>query len=100
MNDIVREYKEIREDYAYKEDMFTEEPDKVRRLKKVISELDQVDRTLILLYADCQSFRKLGKRLGLSHQSAKKVIDDINEKILARYYEIVAQEIYDKGRNH
>jgi len=96
MNDIVREYKEIREDYAYKEDIFSEEPDKVRRLKQIISQLDQVDRTLILLYADCQSFRKLGKRLGLSHQSAKKVIDDINAKILGMYYEMVAQEINER----
>lgn len=44
-----------------------------------------MDRTLILLYADCLSLRKLGKRLGLSHTCVAKEIRRIRETILTQY---------------
>lgn len=91
---IIRDYRDILKDYPLDESIFNGEPDKVRRVKEiVINRLDQVERTLILLYADCGSLRAVGKRLGLSHQSVKKIIDEIKEKILREYYEMVAREI-------
>lgn len=93
MDKLIRDFKELAPDYEPIEGIFNDEPDKVRRLKKVISELDQVDRTLILLYADCGSYRKLGVKLGLSHGSVKRIIDGIRTKILDRYFEMVAKEI-------
>jgi hypothetical protein len=44
-----------------------------------------VDKTLILLYTDCQSYRKLGHRLGLSHMTCRKEIMRIKSIILKEY---------------
>ena len=45
-----------------------DEEDRIHRVKDIVlNKLNEVDRTLILLYADCQSYRKLGARLGMSH---------------------------------
>lgn len=97
-SNIVRDYKEVRKDFTIQDPLFSGEPDKVRRVKEIVLEqLDQVDQTLILMYADCGSYRALGKRLGLSHMSVKKVIDNIvNNKILPAYYEMVAEEMKKK----
>lgn len=84
--DAVKEYKEIREEYAYDADIFTADGDRVAAIKWIIeNRLTQVERTLILLYADCQSYRKLGKRLGLSHTTVYTLIKDIKAKILHEY---------------
>ena len=86
VQEAVRDYKSIREDYRYDGSLFTEEPDRVARVKYIIdNKLSQVDRTLILLYADCQSLRKLGKRLGLSHTCVANEIRRIRETILTEY---------------
>lgn len=97
---IVRDYKEIRKDYSIADPLFSGEPDKVRRVKEIVlNRLDQVDRTLILLYADCGSFRVLGRRLGLSHMSVKKIIDNIiTNKVLPMYYDMAAQEMKESRR--
>ena len=97
-SNIVRDYKEVCKDFTIQDPLFSGEPDKVRRVKEIVLErLDQVDQTLILMYADCGSYRALGKRLGLSHMSVKKVIDNIvNNKILPAYYEMVAKEMKSK----
>jgi hypothetical protein len=44
-----------------------------------------VDKTLILLYTDCQSYRKLGHRLGLSHMTCRKEVIRIKNIILKEY---------------
>lgn len=83
---IVREYKEIREDYKYSEDIMNPEDERVHRIKEIINtKLSIVDKTLILLYTDCQSYRKLGKRLGLSHMTCRKEIIRIKKIILQEY---------------
>lgn len=99
-NNIVRDYKEIRKDYSIADPLFSGEPDKVRRVKEIVlNRLDQVDRTLILLYADCGSFRALGRRLGLSHMSVKKIIDNIiTNKVLPMYYDMAAREMKETKR--
>lgn len=97
MNDVLRDYKEIRKDFEIDDSIFNAEPDKVRRIKEIVlNRLDQVERTLILLYADCGSLRDLGKRLGMSYGSVKRVLDPIKEKILTEYYEITAKEIKER----
>ena len=81
-----RNYKSIHEDYKWYGSIFSTEPDKVDRVKYIIDNiLPEVDRILILLYVDCQSLRKLGKRLGLSHQTCAKEIRRIRKKILEEY---------------
>lgn len=97
MNDVIRDYKEIRKDFEIDDSIFNAEPDKVRRIKEIVlNRLDQVERTLILLYADCGSLRDLGKRLGMSYGSVKRVLDPIKEKILTEYYEMTAKEIKER----
>lgn len=97
MNDVIRDYKEIRKDFEIDDSIFNAEPDKVRRIKEIVlTKLDQVERTLILLYADCGSLRDLGKRLGMSYGSVKRVLDPIKEKILTEYYEMTAKEIKER----
>lgn len=97
MNDVLRDYKEIRKDFEIDDSIFNAEPDKVRRIKEIVlNRLDQVERTLILLYADCGSLRDLGKRLGMSYGSVKRVLDPIKEKILTEYYEMTTKEIKER----
>ena len=83
---VVRTYKTIREDYVFDDSIFSEEPERIARTKWIIAnKLNDVDRTLILLYADCLSFRKLGKRLGLSHTTVAGEIHRIKRHILEEY---------------
>lgn len=58
----------------------------MRAVKDIIANrLNVVDRTLILLYADCQSFRKLGERMGMSHTTVRKEIVRIKNEIRELY---------------
>ncbi len=91
--DAVRDYKEIRQDYAFDPDIMNDEPERVARVKYIVNNrLNQVDRTLIILYADCQSYRKLGKRLGLSHTTVMLEIRRIKAEIRRIYDELKQQE--------
>jgi hypothetical protein len=80
------EYKKIAADYVFDGSIFSEDEKRVAALKYIINnKLNQVDRTIILLYADCQSFRKLGKRLGFSHMTIGKEVRRIKALILDEY---------------
>ena len=85
-SDIIRDFKEIKEDYKFNADIMSNEDERVARVKEIINtKLSIVDKTLILLYTDCQSYRKLGKRLGLSHMTCRKEIIRIKRIILEEY---------------
>lgn len=72
---IVRSYKSIATDYAYNGDVFCADTAKVRRMKWVVENvLTPADRTIIILYAELGSYRKLGARLGLSHTTVRKEV--------------------------
>lgn len=87
--EIVRDYKEIRQDYEWDPSIFSEEPERIARVKYIIQHrLPEVDRIIILLYIDCQSYRKLGKRLGISHTTAAQEVRRIRERILLEYQKI------------
>lgn len=82
----VVEFKRIAPDYAYDGTVFSEDDARLAAVKYIINHrLNQVDRTIILLYADCQSFRKLGKRLGFSHMTMAKEVRRIKAAILDEY---------------
>lgn len=49
-----------------------------------LNELNTVDRTLMMLYTDLQSYRKLGKLLNISHVAIKLEIDRIREQMIDR----------------
>lgn len=90
---LVRDYKEIRSEYAFDPSVFNDEAERVRLLKQIIAErLNAVDRTIILLYADCQSFRKLGARMRLSHMTVRREVLRIRAEILEYYNEMQTQQ--------
>ena len=85
-SEVVKEYRAIRQEYAYDPSIFNPDDERVRRLKEIINtRLSQVDRTLILLYCDCQSYRKLGAKMHLSHMTLRKEIIRIKQIILKEY---------------
>ena len=88
--EIIRDFKDIMEDYVFDADIMNMEDERVHRIKEIINtRLSLVDKTLILLYVDCQSFRKLGERLGLSHMTCRKEIIRIKNIILSEYQKML-----------
>lgn len=90
---LARDYKDIREDYRFESPAPLEPATKADKVKYIIEKrLGQVDRTIILLYADCHSYRALGKRLGLSHTVIAHEIKRIKAAIVAEYEKIKDNE--------
>lgn len=84
--EIVKDFKEIKEDYDWHPDIMTKDDEKVGRIKEIINtKLSLVDKTIILLYVDCQSYRKLGKRLGVSHMTIRREVQRIKKIILEEF---------------
>ena len=85
-NEVVKEYRTIKEEYAYDTDILSNDDERVAKVKQIIdTRLSVVDKTIILLYADCQSYRKLGKKLGVSHMTIRREIIRIKNIILKEY---------------
>lgn len=86
MNNAVNTYKLIRKDYEYSPDVMSEEDERTTRIKEIIHKhLNTADRTIILLYIDLQSYRKLGVMLGLSHMTVRREVIRIKNEIM-KYY--------------
>ena len=85
-NKVVEEYRAFKDDYAYDPSIFNPEPERIRRVKEIINtRLSVSDRTLILLYAEYRSYRKLGERLRMSHMTCRREILRIRKIILNEY---------------
>lgn len=86
MNNAVNTYKLIRRDYEYNPDVMSEEDERTTRIKEIIHKhLNTADHTIILLYIDLQSYRKLGVMLGLSHMTVRREVIRIKNEIM-KYY--------------
>lgn len=73
---------ELLEDYAPDNTIFSKEAPEVNKIKNIIyNDLDEVERRIIVLYAELGSLRKLGKELGVSASSAFLKIKSIKKKI-------------------
>ena len=84
--EVVSEFRKIRQDYTYNSDIMNEEDERLTRVKKIIdTKLSLADKTIILLYVDCQSYRKLGARLALSHMTLRREVQRIKNIILKEY---------------
>ena len=84
--EVVFEFRKIRQDYTYNPDIMNEEDERLTRVKKIIdTKLSLADKTIILLYVDCQSYRKLGARLGVSHMTIRREVQRIKSIILKEY---------------
>lgn len=85
-NEVVKEYRRIKEDYKFNPEIMCQDDPRVARLKEIIdTKLSQVDKTIILLYCDCQSLRKLGKMMHLSHMTIRREVNRIKKIILEEY---------------
>ena len=85
-NEVVKEYRAIKQDYAYDSDIMSKDDERVAKITKIIdTKLSLVDKTIILLYVDCQSYRKLGEKMHLSHMTVRREIIRIKKIILEEY---------------
>lgn len=86
ISDVVKEFRMIRKEYRHDPSIMNTDDPRVARLKEIIdNRLSQADRTILLLYCDCQSYRKLGKKLNLSHMTIRKEVIRIREKVLEEF---------------
>lgn len=86
ISDVVKEFRMIRKEYRHDPSIMNTDEPRVARLKEIIdNRLSQADRTILLLYCDCQSYRKLGKKLNLSHMTIRKEVIRIREKVLEEF---------------
>ena len=52
----MRSYNDVRKDYLFDASIFNDEPERIRAVKDILNNrLDDVDRIIITLYADCGS---------------------------------------------
>lgn len=85
-NEVVKEYRQIKEDYKFNPDIMCPDDPRVSRIKEIIdTKLSQVDKTIILLYTDCLSYRKLGRKMKLSHMTIRREVLRIKKIILEEY---------------
>ena len=85
-NEVIAEFRKIKQEYSYNPDIMNEEDERLTRVKKIIdTKLSLADKTIILLYVDCQSYRKLGARLGVSHMTIRREVQRIKNIILKEY---------------
>ena len=76
--------KEILDRYRPSEDICCEDSERVRKVKFVIYNcLNEVDRRVILLYAELGTQRALAERLGVSTSTVNKLLKEIRKKIYA-----------------
>lgn len=85
-DEVIAEFRKIKQEYSYNPDIMNEEDERLTRVKKIIdTKLSLADKTIILLYVDCQSYRKLGARLGVSHMTLRREVMRIKNIILKEY---------------
>ncbi len=85
-NEVVREFRAIKQEYAFNPDIMSRDDERVSKIKEIIdTKLSLVDKTIILLYADCQSYRKLGAKMHLSHMTIRREVIRIKQIILKEY---------------
>ena len=68
----------------YNSDIFVDD-DRIFRLKEVINELDDLDRAILIMYADEGSMAKAGKKFNVSaatiYSNIKRIRQVIKEKL-------------------
>lgn len=88
-NEVIAEFRKIKQDYIYDPDIMCEDDPRFSRIKEIIdTKLSLADKTIILLYVDCQSYRKLGVRLGVSHMTIRREVQRIKKIILEEYEKV------------
>lgn len=76
-------------DYQFDEDVFCEDSEKVRILKYILDhKLGVVDRRIMILYFETESYRELGRLLHVSKDTMFKEVRRIRQTIINEYYNI------------
>ena len=74
--------KKIEEEYIGD---FLKDDDRIFRLKQIIDELDDLDKAILIVYADEQSMAKAGKKFNVSaatiYTNIKRIRNIIKEKL-------------------
>ena len=74
--------KKIEEEYV--DDIFIND-DRMYKIKQIINELDDLDKALLIIYADEQSMAKAGKKFNVSaatiYTNIKRIRNIIKEKL-------------------
>lgn len=78
----------VESEYQPHFDIFTEEDNKTYQLKRIINELNDTDRRIMLMYTELQSQRKLGEALGVSTSTANILVKRIREEIINRWRQL------------
>ena len=64
---------------------FLKDDDRIFRLKEVINELDDLDKAILIIYADEQSMAKAGKKFNVSaatiYSNIKRIRQIIKDKL-------------------
>ena len=64
---------------------FLKDDDNIFRLKQIIDELDDLDKAILIVYADEQSMAKAGKKFNVSaatiYSNVKRIRNIIKEKL-------------------
>lgn len=75
-------YRKIEEEYA--PDILTD-TEEIYKLKEIIENLDELDKALLIIYADTASMAKTGKKFNVSsatiHSNIQRIRDIIKEKL-------------------
>ena len=81
--------KEVIDEYKPDYDIMSEDNEEMRILKESIMNLPTANRIIFLLYSELASYRKVAKKLGVSHtiiyKQIKKIREDIREWIVLHY---------------
>lgn len=81
---IVREYADFRKDYLFDDSIFSQEDERIARVKYVVNKkLSVWERTVILYYAELGSVRRLAEKFGIGRQLAWATVKKIQDKIKA-----------------
>lgn len=79
---IAKEYRRIKGEYLYRKDIFNGDDELVQAIKYLLTmRMGVVDKTFLILYAECGSYRKMSEILHISHSSCAKIMKPIIEKI-------------------
>lgn len=84
---IAVDFRKIKQDYKYEpDDIMLDEDPRFTEAKRIINtKLSLEDKTIILLYIDLASYRKLGRRMGVSHTTIRKDVQRIKRIIFEEY---------------
>lgn len=81
--------KEVIDEYKPDDNIMSNDDEEMRILKESVMNLPTANRIIFLLYSELASYRKVAKKLGVSHtiiyKQIKKIREDIREWIVLHY---------------